>query len=122
MNAAALMRDFASADTAAARQQALIEGSPVVALLTTAGDTPSEWLATGQALQRVLLTATAEGIFASYLNPPVEQPRLRPRLAEILGVEGSPQVLLRLGFHAPVSDTPRRSLHEVVSFEAPAPE
>ncbi len=122
MDAASLMRDFASADSAAARQQALVEGSPVVALLTTAGDSPGDWLAAGQALQRVLLIATAEGIFASYLNPPIEQPQLRPRLAEILGVRGKPQVLLRLGYHAPVSGTPRRPLHEVVSFETPAPE
>jgi nitroreductase len=120
MDAASLMRYFASADTAAARQQALVEASPVVALLVAAGDTPADWLSAGQALQRVLLTATAEGISASYLNPPIEQPRLRPRLAEIFGVTGNPQVLLRLGYHAPVSATPRRPLHEVVRLEAPA--
>ena len=119
MNAASLMRGFAAADTAAARQHALVEASPLVALLVTVGDTSADWLAAGKALQRVLLTATAEGISASYLNPPIEQPRLRPRLAEIFGVTGHPQVLLRFGYHAPASPTPRRPLDEVVSFESP---
>lgn len=117
MDAASLMRDFASADTAAARQQTLAESSPVLALLATAGDTRADWLAAGQALQHILLTATAAGISASYLNPPIEQPRLRPRLAELFHIDQQPQLLLRLGFHAPVSATPRRPLREVVSFQ-----
>jgi nitroreductase len=117
IDAASLLRDSASADAAAARQQALVESSPIVALLATAGDAPANWLVAGQALQRVLLTATPEGVSASYLNSPTEQPRLRSRLAEIFAAQASPQVLLRLGYHTPVSATPRRRLEEVVSFE-----
>jgi hypothetical protein len=36
-----------------------------------------DWLNAGQALQRVLLTLTAHGYHASFLNQPLEVPPLR---------------------------------------------
>ena len=52
----------------------------------------------GEALQRVLLRATAAGLFASYFAQPIETPRLRRRLAEAIGEPGAPQVMFRLGY------------------------
>jgi hypothetical protein len=52
----------------------------------------------GQALQRALLTATAAGLQASYLNQPVQVDDLRTRVAELLDGHGFPQVALRLGY------------------------
>ncbi len=80
------------------RQDAeLAERSPLLAVLTTPGDTVADWLVAGQALQRVLLTATVAGLQASYLNQPLQVDGLRPRVAELLDGERAPQIVLRLG-------------------------
>ena len=58
----------------------------------TAGDEPVDWLRAGQALQRMLLTTTADGVAVSFLNQPIEVPELRAELRELLGT-GAPQLL-----------------------------
>lgn len=88
--------------------------SPLLAVLGTRTDTPAAWLATGQALSRLLLRAHAEGVAASYLNAPIEVPALRSRLRDTLGLEGYPQLLLRLGYGPEVGPTPRRHVSEVL--------
>jgi hypothetical protein len=94
---------------------ALATGAPVLAALTTPGDTPADWLAAGQALGRVLLEAAATGLQASYLNQPIQVAALRPRLAALLPGDGVPQLLLRLGHPAADLDpAPRRPVEEVV--------
>jgi hypothetical protein len=96
-----------------ARARAWVERAPTVAVLTTRGDTPTDWLVAGQALARVMLTARAAGVAATYLNQPIEVPELRPRVADLVraaadpGVPGRrggmpadavPQIALRLGY------------------------
>jgi hypothetical protein len=60
--------DVGSRQAAAHHQLAL--GSPLLAVISTAMDTPGAWLATGQALAKVLLQAYADGVAVSFLNPP----------------------------------------------------
>jgi hypothetical protein len=76
----------------------LIEDSPLLAVLGTEGDGPGNWLNAGQALQRVLLVARANGLYVSFLNQPVQVASLRPKLQGILGRSGFPQTLFRLGY------------------------
>jgi nitroreductase len=108
------IRTFDMGKGQAAKDRQLAEGSPVLAILGTEGDAPSEWLAAGQALARVLLRARAEGVWASFLNQPIEVPELRPRLREAIGVEGYPQLLFRMGYGPEVRPTPRRPAEEVL--------
>ncbi|MBV2364155.1 Acg family FMN-binding oxidoreductase [Streptomonospora nanhaiensis] len=68
-----------------------------VALLTTATDTRAAWLAAGQALQRVLLTAAAAGVAAAFHTQPLEEPSLRAFLAERFCEGAHPQMVMRLG-------------------------
>ena len=96
----------------AERVQGWVDRAATIAVLATRGDARADWLVAGQALARVLLTARAAGVAASYLNQPVEVPELRPGVAELVraaadpGVPGgrggmptdaAPQVVLRLG-------------------------
>jgi len=96
----------------AARVQRWVERAATIAVLTTRGDGRADWLVAGQALARVLLTAHACSVGASYLNQPVEVPEFRPHVAELVraaadpGVPGRrggmpadavPQIVLRLG-------------------------
>lgn len=48
------------------------EDRPVITVLHTAGDDRVGWLRGGQGLMRILLAASRRGIYASYLNQPLE--------------------------------------------------
>jgi hypothetical protein len=64
----------------------------------------------GQALERMLLTATSLGLAASFLSPIVEVPSVREDLRRMLGVSIEPQAVLRFGVGADIPSTPRRLL------------
>jgi asparagine synthase (glutamine-hydrolysing) len=88
--------------------------APVLAVLGTGGDDPRAWMAAGQALERVLLTACVTGLQSSFLNQPIEVAHIRMRVKTLLGCGGSPQLVLRLGYGAQPRPTPRRDLEEVL--------
>ncbi len=83
-------------------------------VLSTSRDGKEEWVAAGEALQRILLRATAAGLTASYLNQAIEVPQLRSRLREALGEAGLPQVMIRLGYGLEVPAVSRRRVDEVL--------
>jgi len=93
----------------------LARQAPLLAVFTTEGDEPGDWLAAGEALQRALLVAAGAGIQAGYLNQPCQVDRLRPRLADEVGPAGVPQVVVRMGVPAKrPSSSPRRPVEDVV--------
>ncbi|MBI4196164.1 MAG: nitroreductase [Betaproteobacteria bacterium] len=117
-----LVRTFDFGNGVAARDRELATGSPLLACLDTARDDPLSWLNAGQALQRVLLVATARGFHASFLNQPIEVAHLRPRLASLAERKAFPQLLLRIGRGGPAKHTPRRPLEEIFIEDARAAE
>ena len=110
-----VVRTFDWGGGEAARDRQVAEGSPVLAVLGTDHDTPPAWLKAGQALGRLLLRARSLGLFASYLNQPVEVPEVRAKLPDVLGRDGKPQLVLRFGFGAEPAPTPRRALESVLA-------
>ena len=78
----------------------LVREAPLVAVLWTAADAPADWLATGQGLERVLLTAAGRGVMAGFANQPWQVCSLRPQLTRLLGLTGHPQAVVRLGYPA----------------------
>ena len=70
---------------------------PLVVLIGTEHDDPASWLAAGQAVGRLLLTATVHGLVASPMTQALEVPDTRSRLAAELGLVGHPQMVLRVG-------------------------
>jgi nitroreductase len=111
-----VVRTFDWGDRQAAHDRQLAEGSPVMAVLGTARDSVPAWLHAGEALDRILLTAAAEGVSASFLNQPIEEPDLRPKVRGILEASsGHPQIVLRMGYGPQVErPTPRRPVDEVL--------
>lgn len=110
-----VVRTFDMGGGIGARDRDLAEASPLLAVLATPGDTTEDWLVAGQALQRVLLTACQWKLQASYLNQPIQESALRPRLREAMGVAGFPQVLLRFGYPVePAPAAPRRGVADVL--------
>jgi len=69
-----------------------------LAVLCTERDDPVDRLRAGQALERLLLTATAAGVAVSFLNQLIEVPALRRELGDLPGVDATPQMLLRAGY------------------------
>lgn len=111
-----LVRTFDVGTGVAARDQELAVGSPLIACLGTTRDTPLEWFNAGQALQRVLLLATAHGFHASFLNQPIEIAQLRSALGALAEHKGHPQILLRIGRgRTTPQHTPRRPLEEILT-------
>lgn len=113
--AQAVVRTFDMGNGVGARDRQLADASPVLAVLGTPGDELADWIAAGQALQRLLLTARLQGLQASYLNQPIEMAPLRTKLQRAIGRPGFAQVLLRLGYPAgDVPAAPRRPLEDVI--------
>jgi len=109
-----IVRTFDIGEGRAARDRQLAAGSPALAVLGTDADTPGDWLSAGQALSGVLLRGRAEEVWASFLNQPIEVAELRPRLRDLIGKPGFPQLLLRMGYGPEVKPTPRRTAGEVL--------
>jgi hypothetical protein len=96
--------------------QVAFERHPALMILATSGDTPYHWVRAGEALQRVLLTATARRLVTSPLNQALEIPGLRSLVTDQSAGRYA-QAILRMGYGEPVRATPRRPLAEVFETE-----
>jgi nitroreductase len=104
-------RDFGGPQLPAHRNY---ERDPLLAVLSAGGDWPTDQIQAGQALQRVLLTATDLGLAASMFSQPIEVPQVRDELRRAVGRQASPQMLLRLGYATRSHPSPRRPATEVI--------
>jgi nitroreductase len=107
------MRDFGQAYPKQPRRHATFETDPTIAVLYSGGDGDRQWVRTGQALERVLLTATVRGLATTPMSSVVEVPQLRSLLTDNEQVR-TPQIVLRLGYGDPTGPSPRRPLADVV--------
>ncbi len=92
---------------------AWFEEAPQLAVLSTAASTRVDWLRAGQALQRVLLTATGRGIATCPLTQPLETADAW-QVRDPASGRGSPQLILRIGYGLPAPATPRRAVRDVL--------
>ncbi len=92
---------------------AWFEDEPQLAVLSTHFGGRADWLRAGQALQRVLLTATVRGVAASPLTQPLETADAWLVRDPRSGVE-YPQMILRFGYGLPVPRTHRRPIPDVL--------
>ncbi|GAA4473958.1 Acg family FMN-binding oxidoreductase [Phytohabitans houttuyneae] len=107
------IRDFSVVRPARRRKPVPFERAPTIAVLYTRGDTPDEWLRGGQALQRVLLTATVRGLASTIMTQPVEVPHLRALLQDASDGYAA-QAVLRFGYGPFSAASARRPLEEVL--------
>ena len=87
----------------------------VAALLTTAQDRPADWINAGQALQRILLTASTCGIAAALHTQPLELGWLRDTIRTRLSDGAHPQMALRFGAVVQTAASVRRPPEDVLS-------
>ncbi len=98
----------------AERDRRRATGCKALLVLSTPQDGKRDWVAAGEALQRVMLRATASGLFASWFSQPIEDAELRRGLRETLAEPDLPQVVFRLGYGLEVRPVPRRPVDEVL--------
>ncbi len=89
-------------------------GSPVLAVLWTFTDSWFDWLAAGQAVEKILLHARAAGVWASFFSQPIEIATLRKEVRDVFGRTDFPQLVLRMGYGSEVPPAPRRSVRDVL--------
>src|SRR6266516_1724711 len=119
-HAPAPVRDLGYAAPAVGRPQASFEPRPQLAVLSTARDEPADWLRAGQALQRVLLAATINGIATSFLYQPVELRDIDRADQDWWPWPESPQIIIRLGYGPTGADSPRRQVAAIIDRPAGA--
>jgi nitroreductase len=113
------LRDFSLIFRGARRGAERFEASPTVTVLSTDADEPADWLHAGQALERVLLTATVRGLATSLMTQPTEVADLR----ELLRRDGAgwAQAVVRIGYGPSAAPSPRRPLEDVLILDPSVP-
>ncbi len=113
------LRDFTLGLPPGQVRYARFEASPQLAVLSTRFGSRADWLRAGQALQRVLLLATARGVAVGHLTQALEVADAWLVRDPGSGIE-QPQTVLRLGYGPAAHGSPRRPVSEVLDGSWPA--
>jgi len=109
-------RDFGGRRRAEGRDY---EAQPLVGVFGGFTDSPISDVHVGEALQRVLLTATSEGLVTSISSQVMDVPHIREQLRIGLRRTGAPDLVLRFGYGPPAPRTKRRPIEDVLVLTAP---
>lgn len=107
------VRDLGYASPGTYRPTEAYESLPNLAVLATAQDGPDDWLRAGQALQRVLLTATISGLATSFLYQPIELHDMRENDDGWWPWPEYPQMIIRFGYGPHGPRTARRPVRDI---------
>ncbi|MCP9989075.1 Acg family FMN-binding oxidoreductase [Streptomyces sudanensis] len=110
------VRDFPGARPDRDAPPAVYESRPCLAVLGTRRDGPEDWLLAGQAMERVLLQATQDGLSTSLSSQALEWPELRWLARDPRSQAAHPQIVIRLGYGPEVPAVPRRPVTEVLEI------
>ncbi|MFD5812995.1 Acg family FMN-binding oxidoreductase [Streptomyces sp. NPDC127038] len=110
------IRDFAVGRPMPGRDRTAFEKNPNIALLGTARDEPVDWLRAGQALERVLLQATTDGLVASITSQPLEWQDIRWAVRDPVSAMAHVQMVIRIGHGPEGAASPRRPVTDVLGF------
>ncbi|HEY1318893.1 MAG TPA: nitroreductase family protein [Streptosporangiaceae bacterium] len=89
--------------------------APVTAVMVARGEDEESRLRAGQALQRILLRAASQWVFARLQSQPLQSASVRAQIHASLTPSGSPQLLLELGVARISCPTARRPADELRS-------
>ncbi|MDG6105926.1 nitroreductase family protein [Dactylosporangium aurantiacum] len=108
------LRDFDPGPAAPGRPAVAFEPHPQLVVLSSRSDARAARVRAGQAMQRVLLTATVRGLAVQPMTQVLELPRLRRVVADPAD-PWFPQMILRIGYALPAPPSPRRAWSEVLT-------
>lgn len=115
-----VLRDFTGGRPMGPASHTGFERRPLIAVLAVYGAGPGSDVRAGEALQRVLLTATVDGLSASPVSQLIEVPEVRELTRQLIGAPRPPHAVLRIGYGWPVVASPRRDVDELVMAD-PSP-
>jgi nitroreductase len=111
-----VVRDF-TAGAGRERPAGKDEDEPLLAVLIPHVTGSAAEVRAGEAMQRVLLTATDDGLAVSFLSQLVEVPDAREALRKLVGAVRAPLAVLRIGHGLPAGRTPRRPTADMVNLD-----
>ncbi|MGH4025908.1 MAG: Acg family FMN-binding oxidoreductase [Pseudonocardiaceae bacterium] len=114
-----VLRDFTGGTAVQRVAGKDFEPHPLIGVLCSPADSPLDHVRSGEAMQRVLLTACAGGLVSSLLSQPVEQPAQRRELRRLLHDSWWPQLVLRIGYGSPTPPSPRRAVADTLIVDPP---
>jgi hypothetical protein len=92
-----------------------LQSSAGALVITSASESKSNWVRTGQVYQRLALTMTSFNIKSAFLNQPLEVESMRSQLRTSLGLGPAyPQLLVRFGNANPMPRSLRRPVEQVL--------
>jgi nitroreductase len=95
-----------------------VDEHPLIAVFLTESDTALEQLQAGEAMMRLMVEAELLGLGTCPLSQAVDLVAFRSRVSTLMGWQGMPQMMLRIGYPAPgdlqAARTPRRPVHDVL--------
>jgi nitroreductase len=109
-------REFGTVPVIPGRSRAPFEDRPRIALLGTVDNRPVDWLTAGQALQRVLLQGTRDGLVASLAFQPFQWPGLRWTEGDPASAVEHIHMVLHVGYGPEGYPTPRQPVSEVLEI------
>jgi hypothetical protein len=112
-----VLRDFTGGRPPEPAGHSGYESDPLIAVLALYTGGPECDLRAGEALQRVLLTATVDGLSVSPVSQLVEVPEARKLTRDLVGATQLPHAVLRIGYGWPVATSPRRAVEDLVTSE-----
>ena len=115
-----VLRDFSGGQARIRLPGKDFEYDPLLLVLCSHSGTRTADVEAGQALQRMLLTATSLGLVASLISQAVEVADTREELRRLLGGSLHPQAVVRVGYGSPAPATPRRDPRELLVGQAGA--
>jgi nitroreductase len=113
-----VLRDFGMGHSPVRQPGKDFESQPLIAVLASYVDDPLAQLQAGEALQRVLLSATTLGLSASFLSQVIEVAEVRSEVKQLIGGRLHPQAAMRIGYGQPVPATPRRTAEDCLVDES----
>ncbi|HET7310636.1 MAG TPA: hypothetical protein VFJ17_04860 [Mycobacteriales bacterium] len=96
--------------------EGMVNTPGLIAVVVTDTDLEHDWVAAGQALERVLICAAEHDVYAAMHSQITEVPHLRSELRRELCVPGYPHILLRFGYAEDDHHTPRRPVEDVLEL------
>lgn len=109
-----VLKNFNVGAMQAKKEKKRIETSPIIALISGKNEMQT-WVQAGQAYERVVLDATANGIRSATMAAAVEIGDNYKEIMKILGINERPLVMFRLGYTDKIpKSTPKRTFEEIL--------
>ncbi|MCA1760982.1 MAG: hypothetical protein LC658_14545 [Bacteroidales bacterium] len=109
-----IVKNFITIKSEEKRLRKQVHKTASVAMFTTQNNTILDWVKTGIAFQRFALTYTKMGLSHSYINLPCQINQVRDKMINEMGLNGFPQLLIRLGYSQKMHFSFRRRVNGVI--------